>query len=1029
MKQKLLLLLICLLGISNINAQVTAIHVNDSRQLAGDQLRTATAGSTLFLGYCDDGNALNVGSSTNKTLSAAICLPPTFLGGIFTGTKITKISFLIMGYRPENVSVWIRNTLTGADLVSAKYGNVTSDGWKEITLPTPVEMTGDSLFIGLTGTGTYFLTFSRPAVYDGCWFEESDGWYNYADQNWGSYCIRVGVESDEDIIAAAPASMPKLFTALEGENFSITANVKSYSTVDITSLKVSCQINSGTAIERTISVDPISPGKNADISIPIDAITTAGTYPLTNVKILEVNGMPNSSAFVNKTLASEIRVVKKIFPRKVVMEEGTGTWCGWCIRGTVGMAMMKEKYPDTFIGIAVHNRDDMTVTTYDNYMVSNFFTNGFPEAVVNRKADLIGDPYYEAENFYQSEMALAPVAGIKLSGGFDVTKTAIALKTVTTFGISFNNANYKLAYVLIEDGVTGYSQQNYYSGGGNGTMGGYETKPSVITDMVFDDVARGIYSYPTGISGSIPASITEMTPVESAYTINLPSAIRNKGNLAVAVMLINGATGEIENADITGIGIIGQGIPVTGVKPNRTAVALISGSTLQLKATVAPTYATNKKVTWSSSNQTVASVDDTGKVTALAGGTATITVTTEDGNKTAACEVKVIARCDNLIASGTTGDLSWMLCPDGTLTIIGQGIMPDYNYNDQPWNSYLSSITFVVIKDGVINIGSGAFYGCTNLTSVTIPNSVTSIGNYAFYDCSGLTSVTIPNSVTSIGNYAFYDCSGLTSVTIPNSVTSIGTYAFYNCSGLTSVTIPSSVTSIVISAFTNCTGVTAIDVDNANPSYSSENGVLFDKGKKTLICFPAGKSGSYAIPNSVITIANYSFYDCTGLTSVTIPRSVTKIGNYAFYDCTGLTSVTCYAVKPPTLGVSQDGNIYTFDNVNLPNCILYVPTGSKALYEAAEVWKDFGSIIEVIPTGIVLPPASAAANVYVSNRNLTIESNAAETIDIYSANGIKVFTSTKNQGIITVSCGNFPEGILIVKGSSGWVKKVIYNKK
>jgi len=549
-KQKLLLILICLSGISNVNAQVT----NNSRQLAGDRLRTATAGSTLFLGYCDDddGNATWVGYPTTTTSSAAICLPPTFLGGTYTGAKITKISFLIKGYWPSNVSVWIRNTLTGADLVSAKYGNVTSDGWQEIALPTPVEMTGDSLFIGLTGTGTYFLTVSGPAVYDGCWFGASDWWRNYADQNWGSFCIKVGIESNEDILAAAPESMLKLFAAPKGENFNITANVKSYSTVDITSLKVSCQINNGTAIERTISVDTIPPGKNANISIPIDAITTAGAYPLTNLKILEVNGMPNGSAFVDKTLASEIRVVKGIFPRKVVMEEGTGTWCGWCIRGAVGMALMKEKHPDTFIGIAVHcnsgagQTDPMRVAAYNDYMVSNFFTSGFPEAVFDRKADLIGDPYYEAEAFYQSEMATDPVAGIQLSGGFiNDYKTSIALKTVTTFDISSNNANFKFAYVLIENGVTGYSQQNYYSGGSNGIMGGYETKPEVVTDMVYDEVARAIYSDPTGIVGSV----TEMQPLEHNYVIYIPSTIKNKSQLEVVVLLLNANTGEIENAD------------------------------------------------------------------------------------------------------------------------------------------------------------------------------------------------------------------------------------------------------------------------------------------------------------------------------------------------------------------------------------------------------------------------------------------------------------------------------------------------
>ena len=194
--------------------------------------------------------------------------------------------------------------------------------------------------------------------------------------------------------------------------------------------------------------------------------------------------------------------------------------------------------------------------------------------------------------------------------------------------------------------------------------------------------------------------------------------------------------------------------------------------------------------------------------------------------------------------------------------------------------------------------------------------TVTSIGNYAFRSCSGLTAVTIPNSVTSIGGSAFAYCTGLTSVTIPNSVTSIGKYTFEGCSGLTSITIPNSVTSISNAAFYDCSGLTEINVESANTKYSSENGVLFNKNKTTIVRYPAGKAEteytipnsvtsignsafhgckkltSVTIPNSVKTIDSYAFDGCSSLTSVTIPNSVTSIGDYAFCDCSGLTSVT-----------------------------------------------------------------------------------------------------------------------------------------
>ena len=177
--------------------------------------------------------------------------------------------------------------------------------------------------------------------------------------------------------------------------------------------------------------------------------------------------------------------------------------------------------------------------------------------------------------------------------------------------------------------------------------------------------------------------------------------------------------------------------------------------------------------------------------------------------------------------------------------VIENGVLKKYKGKDGD----------VVIPDGVISIGDGAFWGCRTLTSITIPNSVTSIGSSAFSHCIRLTSITIPNSVTSIGNEAFKFCVSLTSITIPSSVTSIGSSAF-SYTRLTSITIPDSVTSIGNYAFYNFTSLTSI-----------------------------------IIPSSVTSIGEYAFEGCTNLTSITIPNSVTRIGENAFRGCTNLTSI------------------------------------------------------------------------------------------------------------------------------------------
>lgn len=231
-------------------------------------------------------------------------------------------------------------------------------------------------------------------------------------------------------------------------------------------------------------------------------------------------------------------------------------------------------------------------------------------------------------------------------------------------------------------------------------------------------------------------------------------------------------------------------------------------------------------------------------------------------------------------ASGKCGNnLTWTLDSNGTLTISGTGKMWNYDLifdnrsfkTSAPWRECYSSITSVVINDGITSIGYNAFRGCSSLTSVTMGNSVTSIGRGAFEYCSSLTSVTIPDGVTSIEVSAFFGCSSLTSVTIPDGITSIGEWAFYNCSSLTSVTIPDSVTSIGSGAFYNCSSLTSVTIGN---SVTSIGDYAFDGCSKLKDTAFAGSKdawtsitkGTKAVPSSIRI-----HYNCTTLEGHIIP--------------------------------------------------------------------------------------------------------------------------------------------------------------
>ncbi len=272
--------------------------------------------------------------------------------------------------------------------------------------------------------------------------------------------------------------------------------------------------------------------------------------------------------------------------------------------------------------------------------------------------------------------------------------------------------------------------------------------------------------------------------------------------------------------------------------------------------------------------------------------------------------------------SGTSGDCTWSL--DGTvLTISGNGEMEDY-YSSLPWGT---SITEVIIKDGVTSIGSHAFYDCTSLETITISDSVTSIGDGAFEYCTMIEKVywnakivvdfnrssnifknagtgsqgiefVFGDSVERIPNNLFWlsDSSyepNIKSVTIPSSVKSIGSSAFSDCTKLESVYI------------TDVAAWCSIDFENdfSNPVYYAKNlyidgelveDLVIPDGVKTVpvFAFSGTTLSSIIIPDSVTNIGRYAFSYCTSLTSIKIPDSVTNISDSAFSGCTNLTSIT-----------------------------------------------------------------------------------------------------------------------------------------
>jgi hypothetical protein len=256
-------------------------------------------------------------------------------------------------------------------------------------------------------------------------------------------------------------------------------------------------------------------------------------------------------------------------------------------------------------------------------------------------------------------------------------------------------------------------------------------------------------------------------------------------------------------------------IVVDTVSLDKTELMMFKNDTITLTVTILPDNAEDKSVKWSSSNATVAAVDQNGVVVALAGGTAVIMVTTNDGNKSASCNITVPIDSGTLAGS----PIKWILLNEKTMILRGEGAMKDYTNLDQskPWDNPNSKIKDIIVEEGVTAIGKYAFYRAM-IETITVPTTVTSIGQGAFTEASELKQITFASDVglQDINDYVFQSCWSLKTLKLPSTLRALRTAAF-QYSGLETIEIPLQVTTIQQAAFGGCDSLKELTVNWANP--------------------------------------------------------------------------------------------------------------------------------------------------------------------------------------------------------------------
>ena len=233
------------------------------------------------------------------------------------------------------------------------------------------------------------------------------------------------------------------------------------------------------------------------------------------------------------------------FHRTVLIEEGTGTWCMWCPRGAYGLELMHEKYPGTFVDVAVHGSDEMMNIPY--YVGAyNYFTMGFPGCILDRNTELAGDPYYDIDSLLNTAMKKGAIGKISTTAQY-INSRQLAVEATVEFGKTIAEGEYGLLYIIVEDSVTGYEQANAY-GGGNTPMGGFENLPDPIPagEYFFANVGRMVYPSFTGDAEAFPAGTPRHTPMTVSYTIDMPEVQRIE-MVKVVAAITEMSTGKIVN--------------------------------------------------------------------------------------------------------------------------------------------------------------------------------------------------------------------------------------------------------------------------------------------------------------------------------------------------------------------------------------------------------------------------------------------------------------------------------------------------
>lgn len=500
-----------------------------------------------------------LGYSKACTIDAAIHVPENhaIVGNgqlkavrFWLGSDISAIS--------SDLRIWISSTLPSGNTSTATFTMTVpkaslKSGLNEIELTRSFNVDNQGFYVG------YSFSISRKAypVLGGGEDTPDAFFYRYTGQSWidfygydyGKLALQLlvdGVTLSEN--SAAVSDFGTSYVE-KGNTVNVPVRILNAGKSPVRSIGYTITTNGVATDEATVSLNGLAFNNSTYVNIPFAADADTRNYDKL-LTITKVNGAENANT-ANTASGSLITVTEKPVAMPVV-EEFTGTWCGYCPVGIVGMQHAHNTFGDKVALIAVHNDDPMEITDYNAIMNQ---VSSFPSSFIDRQIDAYPSAYYL--NYYLSrELNRTTVASMELEAQWqDESQNAINIDTKTKFVYSDDNGQYGIAHVLVEDGMKGttssWAQSNYFTGeSGDESMQFWYSAASKVTGLEFDHVAVAAWNIGRGADGSVSTTIEAGEVQDHHFEADIANRtiIQDKSKLSVIALLIDRTNGTIVNA-------------------------------------------------------------------------------------------------------------------------------------------------------------------------------------------------------------------------------------------------------------------------------------------------------------------------------------------------------------------------------------------------------------------------------------------------------------------------------------------------